>query len=251
MIDTPWLAYHQPNPRAVMRLFCFPFAGGGASAFRGWGHRFADTLEVCPVQLPGREGRLSEPPIHRMAPMVEALAQRLQGHMDRPFAFFGHSMGAAMAFALAHHLESQGAPAPRHLFVSAGSAPTLPAHDAPMHRASDAELVEELKRLGGTPPEILADPEWLELLLPLIRADFELLETYQPPEGTCVSCPVSAFGGLQDVHVRRDRLEAWRSLTSAGFTLRMVPGGHFYLQSALDPLAEAIGRDLDLVRPAH
>ncbi len=231
-----------------MRLFCFPFAGGGASAFRMWVQRLPDVFEVCPVQLPGREGRLAEPPIHRMATLVPALAEGLRAHMDRPFAFFGHSMGAAMAFALAHHLESLGAPGPRHLFVSAGSAPSH--HDgAPLHRLADAELVEELRSLGGTPPEILADPEWLELLLPLMRADFELLETYCP-QGARVRCPISAFGGLHDGRVRRDRLEAWQSLTHGAFTLRMVPGEHFYLGSAMDLLAEGMIQDLGLARPA-
>src|SRR5437763_15337105 len=170
---TPWLVSRKPNPRARVRLFCFPYAGGGDSVFRAWQKGLSEAIEVCPVQLPGRGARISEPPFTELSPLVRAAAQALAPHLDKPFAFFGHSMGALICFELARHLRKDGGPQPVHLFVSGRCGPQTPrepfAGDLP-----DSEFQEMLRRYNGTPEEVLENRELMELLLPAVRADFAL-----------------------------------------------------------------------------
>lgn len=246
---TPWLVSRKPNPRAGVRLFCFPYAGGGDSIFRAWQKSLPEAVEVCPVQLPGRGARISEPPFAELDPLVRAAAQALAPHLDKPFAFFGHSMGALVGFELARHLRSDGRPQPVHLFVSGRCSPqTLRepfAGDLP-----DSDFSEILRRSNGTPAEVLENPELMELVLPAVRADFAVCKSYvyapQPP----FSFPVTAFGGLEDPGVSRECMEGWREHTTGPFVLRMLPGDHFFLNKSTRPLLEAIAKELERdVRP--
>jgi len=239
-----WVTYRKPSPQVRLRLFCFPYAGGGVSIFRAWSDGLPADVEVCPVQLPGRGTRLMEPPFTRLSPLVQALAEALFPLLDKPFAFFGHSLGALVSFELARQLRRQYAVQPVRLFISADRAPQISYRDPPIHSLPEGEFLVELRRLNGTPREVLEDEELRQIMLPLLRADFAVYETYgyrtEPP----LNCPISAFGGLQDHRVSRGDLEAWREQTSVSFSLRMFPGDHFFLNTTQPPLLGALSQDL-------
>jgi medium-chain acyl-[acyl-carrier-protein] hydrolase len=202
-------------------------------------------VEVIPVQLPGREGRLREPPLTRVAPIVEAVARDMQPYLDRPFAFFGHSMGAVLAFELARHLRRGQGREPARLFVSGRRAPQLAEDESCSFGLPEPEFIEELRRLNGTPPEVLEHAELMQLMIPVLRSDFEVCQTYRHVPDAPLRCPVAAFGGLRDASVTREALEGWRQHTAAGFTLRMLPGDHFFLNSNRPRLLEALSDELD------
>jgi medium-chain acyl-[acyl-carrier-protein] hydrolase len=236
--------FFRPRSQAPLRLFCFPYAGAGASIYRAWSNELSAEIEVVPVQLPGRETRIRETPFTDITPMVEMLVDSLADQLRTPFAFFGHSMGALISFELAQKLRSQGAPTPDYLFVSGRRAPPLRSEAFPLHTLPDHELVERLRKLNGTPEEFFSHPELLKLWLPVIRADFAVCENYVYREAAPLDCPTTTFGGLGDVNVGRDALEAWRNHTSAAFKLRMLPGDHFFLHQCRPMLLRAITDDL-------
>jgi medium-chain acyl-[acyl-carrier-protein] hydrolase len=239
-----WLAYREVNPRARLRLFCFPYAGGGASAYRGWAAALPADVEVCPVQLPGRESRLREPAFSRPEPLIIALADALQAHLDLPFAFFGHSMGALLSFEIARELRRRGGSLPLHLFLSGRRAPQVPSREEDIHDLPEPEFVARLRELNGTPEEVLQHSELMRLLVPVLRADFAVNETYVYQPGEPLEMSISVFGGLADAEVTRDDLEGWREQTRGVFRLRMLPGDHFFLHGARDLLTESVARDL-------
>ena len=240
----PWMTRPRPNPQANLRLFCFPYAGGGASIFHAWAVNLPQEIEVCPVQLPGRENRLREPPYSWLPRLLQKLVAVLTPYLDRPFAFFGHSMGALISFELARQLRLQGLHGPVHLFVSAHRGPRQPYALPPLSKIPTPALMEELRHLGGTPDEILNDTQMMQFLLPVLRADFAICETYTYTHDAPLDCALSAFGGLQDDHVREEDLAGWREQTNGPFALRMLPGGHFFLHSAREPLLQTIGDSL-------
>jgi medium-chain acyl-[acyl-carrier-protein] hydrolase len=198
------------------------------------------TLDICPVQLPGRPARLKEPALTRLQPLVQTVAEALLPYLETPFAFFGHSMGALISFELARHLRREYSLQPAHLFVSGHRAPQIPNTDPPTYNLPEAEFLEELRKANGTPQGVLEDRELMEVFLPILRADFEVCQTYtyeiEPPLG----CPIFAFGGLQDKEETRDRLEAWREQTVSSFSIQMFPGDHFFLNAAKPLLLRTI-----------
>ena len=236
--------WERPSPRARIRLFCFPYAGGGASVFRGWGGIAPPEVHVVPVHLPGRGNRFTETPVTRSDALVELLAEELAPYMDAPFAFFGHSMGAMVAFELTRRLRALGRTLPEHLLVAGRRAPQRPSDKRPLHALPEDEFRQELRDLDGTPEEILEHPELMELFAPILRADFELCETYAFREDQPLDLPVSAFGGLEDPDVSRDDVMAWKEHTRGPFKLRMFPGGHFFLHAARQQLVHAASEDL-------
>jgi len=244
-----WLLGHRPRPAVRLRLFCLPYAGGGASVFRSWGASLPDRVEVCPIQLPGRENRLLEPPFTRLPALADTLADALHPHLDLPFAVFGHSMGSLVAFELTRTLRRRQRPLPVSLLVSGRRAPQVPDVDPPIHHLPELEFLEEIRRLNGAPEEVLGNSELMELLLPALRADFEVCETYEYRSEEPLDCPIIAFGGDEDPEVGPEELDAWRRQTSGRFELYMFPGDHFYLFSARDrfmaTLAAEVRRLLD------
>jgi medium-chain acyl-[acyl-carrier-protein] hydrolase len=242
-----WVGRPRPNPGAKLRLFCFPYAGGGASTFRTWADALPTTLEVRPIQLPGREARIREPSFTRLFPLVEAIAEALVPYLDRPFVFFGHSLGALVSFETARQLRRHVGVGPAHLVVSACGAPQTRDARPPMHDLPTPQLLEELRRFNGTPREVLEHAELMQLLLPTLRADFAVHETYTYLPERPVECPISAFGGAEDPNVDPDRLERWRDQTSASFRMRLFPGGHFFIHAAQALLLRALGQELEEV----
>lgn len=240
----PWIAFRKPRANARLRLFCFPYAGGGALIYRPWVTEVAPEIEVCPVQLPGRERRMREAAHTRMESLIDALVPALGPYLDKPFVFFGHSMGASIAFELAQRLRREGLPTPTHLVASARRAPQVIADDIKYYLLPDAEFRQRLREIEGTPEEVLDSDELMELVLPLLRADFELVDTYPPSDLPPLDCPVTVFGGLADPEVRRDELEAWCEVTTNQCRLRMFPGGHFFLHDQRNALLRAIEQHL-------
>lgn len=239
-----WIFGARPNPQARFRLFCFPYAGGGASIFRSWLNGLPTEVEVLPVQLPGRENRLKEPLFDRFTSLIEALVAALQPYFTVPCAFFGHSMGALVSFELARQLRRQHGLLPVHLFASAYRAPQTPIVGPLLHTLPEPALVKMLLQLNGTKREILENDELRQFLLPILRADFAVCETYQYVHEEPLACPITTFGGLQDTRVNRYELAAWHEQTSSRFTQRMLPGDHFFLQSTRASLLQIIAQEL-------
>jgi medium-chain acyl-[acyl-carrier-protein] hydrolase len=212
--------------------------------FHTWAAELPPEVEVCGIQLPGRESRFMEPPFTRMPPLVDTLSHALLPYLDTPFAFFGHSMGALVGFELARHIRRHHRIEPLHLFVSGCRAPHMPNPEPPLHPLPDYALIHELRRFGGIPEEALQNGELMSLLLPTLRADLALYETYMYSVEEPFRCSISAFGGLQDVKVDYNYLAAWWAQTYGSFTLRMFDGGHFFLLNARKPLLQAISQDL-------
>jgi medium-chain acyl-[acyl-carrier-protein] hydrolase len=227
----PWLYYFKPNPKASVRLFCFHYAGGSALIYRPWAQKLPANVEVVAIQLPGRATRMHEPLVTKLTDVVAPIAEALAPLLNQPFALFGHSMGALIAFEVARFLRRQGRALPAHLFVSGRSAPQLNREHAPLHNLPKDELMAELQELDGTPREVLEHPELMELVLPMLRADFSICDTYEYTVEPPLGCPITAFGGLQDFDVTRRRIEMWREQTTATFTMRMFPGNHFFIHS--------------------
>lgn len=227
-----WIQVSRPRPAARLQLICLPPAGGGASRYRNWPAHLPEEVEVVPVQLPGRENRFNEPPIESMEQLVSQLAGELAGYLTRPFVLFGHSMGALIAFELIRRLRSCGMAAV-HLFASGCRAPHLPSRSPDWHTLPDLEFIGKLEEMGGIPAELLADRQFLDVMLPTLRSDCTLSETYvyrpQPP----LNCPISAFGGLQDDEVYPEDVQGWSSHTTKVFRAHMLPGDHFFINSAL------------------
>lgn len=244
---TPWLNHFQPNPNASLRLFCFPYAGGAAYIFRDWAEHLPADVEVCPVQLPGRGARMRETPFVRVSVLVNALCHDLLPYLDKPFVFFGHSLGALISFELARKLSHDYQLEPLHLFVSGRGAPQLPDTRPDTYNLPEDEFVKELRRLNGTPAEVLDQPELLQLIIPMLRADFELCETYEHLTSAPLKCSITALGGLFDEDVPRERLEPWQEHTSASFSLKMFPGDHFFIHSAESMLLQIVTLELQAV----
>jgi surfactin synthase thioesterase subunit/glycosyltransferase involved in cell wall biosynthesis len=221
------------------RLFCFPHAGGGASQpldLSGWA--------AVPVRLPGRESRLAEAPFERMGPLVAGLAENIEPYLDRPFAFFGHSMGAAVAFELARELRRRSRPLPTTLIASGARAPQFRRHHVPPPAPSREAFLEELRRLQGIPAEVLCDPALMRAILPALEADAALYRNYVYAEGAPLSMPIRAYGGVDDPNVRREHLDGWAEQTTTSFAVRVFPGGHFYLTTAREAFLQALEGDL-------
>jgi surfactin synthase thioesterase subunit/glycosyltransferase involved in cell wall biosynthesis len=230
-----------------MRLFCFPYAGGGAASFAGWrleGAR-AGEVAVCPLRLPGRESRAAETPFARMEALIEGLAAAMESYLDRPFAFFGHSMGAAVAFELARTLRRAGRPLPRLLVASGARAPQFRRNYTPAPPPSEEQFLAELRRLQGFPPEALEDPALLRAILPALSADAALYRNYVYAEDAPLPFPIRAYGGADDPNVGPGHLEGWSEQTGAGFAVRQFPGGHFFLRERRAEVLAALAADLD------
>ncbi|MER7756988.1 alpha/beta fold hydrolase [Kitasatospora sp. NPDC097643] len=241
-----WFVRYSAAEASALRLYCFPYAGGGASTFRGWAEALPAGVDVRAVQLPGRESRVGEPALRRLDDLVDALEQAVRAEPEMPYAFFGHSMGALLAFELTRRLRRTGAPLPARLLLSAFRAPQLPSPHIRIHHLPD-EVLKTVLRKEGTPAQVLDSEELMGALLPTLRADLEVCDTYRYREEPPLAVPMTLFGGHQDVRVSRSDLERWRSQAAGPFRLVMLPGSHFFLHSSPDLLLAELSREL---RPA-
>ena len=227
-----WVVGFKEKPDTRIRLFCFPYAGGNAASYRSWQDALPTSVQVLPVQLPGRGERLSEPAFKHLPEMIQVLGPALLPYFNQPFVFFGHSMGALIVMELSRWLRRTGNPMPEQLFISGRRAPQLPSEELPSFDLTEPEFIERLRELNGTPPEVLDHPELMQLMIPLLRADFSVCETYQYQVEQPFNCPVTVFGGLEDVEIPREKLKPWHEHTTASFSLHMFPGNHFFIHAA-------------------
>ena len=241
--NTSWLILGKPRRKTRLRLFCFPYAGGGASIFRQWPDEMSEGVEVCPVQLPGRENRIAEPPFTRLSLLVDAMVKNLDSYFDLPFAFFGHSIGAKIAFELVRELRRKKGVQPVHLFVSGSRPPHIP-EPRPLHMLPEHEFVKEFRRFSGTPEAVMQSRDLMEMYLPILRADFSIDETYVYYEDNPLDCPIFAFGGSEDKETNREELDAWRQHTTGSFTLQIFQGDHFFIKSSQSLLLDSISQVL-------
>jgi medium-chain acyl-[acyl-carrier-protein] hydrolase len=241
-----WAVRWQPAPSARLRLFCLPHAGGGTIVYRPWAQRLAPGIEVVAIRLPGRETRFREPVPGRIQDLAVGVVRAITPLLDVPYALFGHSMGALVAFEACQALRRTGLPAPTRLLVSGRPAPHLPLRHAPVHAAPTAELVARLRDYQGTRSELLDDPVALSAFISVLRADLASSEMYrygaQPP----LDCPISAFGGVDDQFAPEADLAAWESHTAAGFRVQRFPGGHFFLHEITGQFLAAAAGELNL-----
>ncbi|MGD9898781.1 MAG: thioesterase II family protein [Calditrichaceae bacterium] len=235
----------KPAKNAKIKLFCLPFAGGSSAVFRSWPKHMPDTVEVCAVEIPGRGQRINEPLRGRIETLVAELSPEIKNSIDRPFAIFGHSLGAIIGFEIAHHLKINYGLKPVHLFLSGTKAPQLQSDKKLIYNLPDAEFLAEIKKLNGTPAEVFEHQDLLKLIIPILRADFKLCETYSYEARIPLDCPISVLGGLQDPHLDKKMLESWSTQTNGPFFLRMFPGDHFYLNDHQQILLSTITRDIN------
>lgn len=241
-----WVLRPAPRANPLLRLICVPYAGGGPAAFQGWSELLPDVVEPWFLRLPGREARFRETPRTEVAGLVKEAAAVLAPALAGPYALFGHSLGALLAFELARELHRSAGAEPVHLTVSARAAPHLPQRHAVVHRLPDEEFLEALdRRFQAIPPAVRDDARLRDLYLPVLRADVTLLETYEHVPAPPVSCPVTAYGGSEDPEFRAGDLEGWGRHTAAGFRLRTFPGGHFFLTAQRAALVDDLVCDLD------
>lgn len=239
-----WFITLKPNPRARLRLFCFPYAGSGAKIYHTWAEQLPSDVEVYLARLPGREGRLREVPLTRLTSLVDLINSEIRPLLNKPFAFFGHSMGAIVAFELARILRRENGLEAEHLFISGRRAPQLPRDEPITYHLPDPEFTQALRDLNGTPNAVLEHPELMNLMMPLLRADFEVCQTYSFEPQAPLTCSMTIFGGLQDRDVPRESLVAWREQTTSPCNVRMLPGDHFFLHSSQALLLRVLNREL-------
>jgi pyochelin biosynthesis protein PchC len=247
-----WIRRYKPCEASGLRLICFPHAGGAASYFFWLAQALAPHIEVLALQYPGRQDRRREKCVDNIPELVDRVGNALRGSIDGPFAFFGHSMGAVVAFEVTRRLQADSAGLPLRLFVSGRRAPSCRRTEA-IHKRGDVALIEEVRRLGGTDPRILGDEEVLAGMLSLIRTDYMAAETYVYDPGPPLECPLTVLAGDNDPHATPAEVSAWRDFSTAEVDVRVFAGGHFYLTEYKPQVAEIITSSLgcqQLPRPS-
>jgi medium-chain acyl-[acyl-carrier-protein] hydrolase len=244
----PWIVRPRPNPGATLRVFCFPYAGLGTSVFRAWPPAFPSHIELVLMQPPGRESRWGEKAFERAEDLAASATQSLLPHLTMPFVFFGHSLGAMISFEVARQLRRAGHPQPVRLFASAHRAPQLPHPHPRIHTLPDSEFIDQMcHQYGGIPQAVLDNPELVELMLPGLRADFTVFETYGYVEEPPLACPITAFGGARDRRITEREISGWGQQTEQEFRQEMFDGDHFFLQDRREQLLASIMRDLTAI----
>ncbi|NOJ96169.1 thioesterase [Corallococcus sp. CA049B] len=238
-----WFPSRKPLPEPRLRLFCLPFAGGSAAIYQPWSMALPTGVELCAVQLPGRERRLMEPAMKSLPALMDVLMPALTPLMDRPFALFGYSMGARIGLEVARTLKRQGGPKPLG-FIAAAAPP--PSHNdrEPIHTLDDPGFIAKLREYDGTPEEVLQHKELLELILPTLRADFALAWSENGKDTAPLDIPLSVYAGKGDKHVGLDTMEHWREESTADVRIRHFEGGHFFIRTHGPPVLAAVREDL-------
>ncbi len=242
----PWLPRMRSKTESKLRLFCFPYAGGATYTYSSWDSMLPHEIEVCPVELPGRAGRMREPAARSIRSLVESMSAALLPWMDRPFAFYGHSMGALISFELARELRRSHQLQPAHLFVSSCLSPHSPRRrEKVTYNLPESQFIEELRRFNGIPSEVQEhSEELLQLTMPLLRADFEACQTYEYIAEQMLECPLTVVGGSEDNGLNRGDLEEWREHTTAACTVRMVSGDHLFINTSQTWILRLLAEEL-------
>lgn len=227
-VSDAWLRQYHHVPHSPLILVCFPHAGGSATFFHPVSAALQSVLQVIAVQYPGRQERHLERPLTSITELADGAFAALRPMMDRPLAFFGHSMGATLAFEVAVRMQTELAVSPLMLFVSGRRAPSRHRNES-IHQCADEGIIAELKALNGTDPHVFHDQELLRMILPAIRSDYTAAETYRWQDGPELNCPIVVLTGDDDPKVAPDEAQAWRDHTTGPFELHAFPGGHFYL----------------------
>lgn len=239
-----WVYRSSEQADSRLRLICLPYAGGGAAVYRLWSEVMPPGIDVCRVQLPGRETRLREKPYDRLANLLDALLEVVSPLLDVPFVIFGHSMGALTGFELARAIRRETGLSPKHFFASGWRAPQIGLGTA-LHGLPDPEFVERLQaRFSGIPAGVLEDPELLELMLPILRADLAICETYQFADELPLDCPITVFGGQEDYWTSATDLAAWAGHTADELNVKMFPGDHFFINDPRQLVARQVAEVL-------
>jgi medium-chain acyl-[acyl-carrier-protein] hydrolase len=238
-----WFPFARPRPDARLRLVCFPFAGGTGSFLQRWADQIPD-VEVYAAQYPGRETRFTETPFREVRTLAEALGPVVRSLADRPLVIFGYSLGTLVAVEVTRWLLRQGGPLPLGLLVAAGTPPGRRT-SRPLYALSERDFIQALEDYGGTPPQVLAHKDLMEMLIPMLRADFEMVDTYKLTDASPLPLPVHAFSGERDPHALPPVMQGWKDFTSTpDFSLQVFPGEHFFINTAADPLREALERSM-------
>ena len=237
-----WITIFNKPAQVKNRLFCFPYAGGSAQTFKDWANLVPENTQLCAIQMPGRSSRFTEPLLQHIDPILEALEKEIKPFLDKPFVFFGHSMGAAICFELARLLQDQGLNV-SHLFVSGRSSPDRPSEREQIHDLPEPQFRDKMKELNGTPPEILEHEELMELMVPIVRADFTISETYTHHPGSKLTCPLTALGGTGDEDIPEENVASWLDFSDGPTEYHMYEGDHFFL----NPFKEDITRRISEV----
>jgi medium-chain acyl-[acyl-carrier-protein] hydrolase len=230
--------------RQSLRLFCFPYAGGDTYGFRTWQRQFPPDIDLCLVHLPGRGKRIGEQMFTRLNLLVQTIADLIMQEPQPPYAFFGHSMGALISFELARELRRRGFSAPCRLFLSGRSAPTVAGREAPIFNLPEKAFIAEVRKFNGTPEEVFDNQETRDLFLPVLRADLEMLDTYEYYSEERLPCPITVYGGLQDSDAPIRNLRGWEEQTSASCNLRTFTGDHFFIHNPNVGFVDAFRRDV-------
>lgn len=242
-VGSLWLPFGV-SPEAPFRLICLPHAGADASVYRAWAASFPAGTAACPVQLPGRGRRRTEPLLRSARRVAQQLAPEIISMVRVPYAIFGHSTGALCAFELTRELRRLGGSPPSHLFVAGRRAPQLPMTRTELSHLPVTELAAVLRQLGGTPEDVLMDPSILTLIQPLLAADFAINEAYGYYPEPRLDMPITAFAGSRDPGARPEDMARWRDETSAGWSMEVLDGGHFAIFGHATVVQQRIARDL-------
>jgi medium-chain acyl-[acyl-carrier-protein] hydrolase len=226
-----------------LRLFCFPYAGGSAATYREWSDALAAHVDLVAIEYPGRGARRRERLLTRITAIVDALLPDITSAINGPFALFGHSMGSLVIYELLRRLLMSGVQ-PACVVMSGCKPPSVREAGSNLHELPNDEFVEELRKLDGTPEEVLADAELMSIAFPILRADFEAVANYSERGNLALSCPVFAYGGMEDPNVAIEELEYWSEITGASCTIRAFPGNHFFIHTQRQMLLRVVATDM-------
>ncbi|MDF3055773.1 MAG: lgrE [Gammaproteobacteria bacterium] len=241
--------YERQQQNMSISLYCFHHAGGSASSYLPWKTDMGPDIQVCPVQLPGRGSLYNEDLIIDFGVLIERLSKIFLAENSLPFAFFGHSLGGLVAFELCHFLKRQSLPMPKHLFIS-GTNPPIFHPPSPRRPKDDESLIERLKAYEGTDEQIFKNKEFMEMVLPVFRADLMLIESYHYQSRQQLALPLTLLTGKSDEYLQHDRLSVWGLETSSDFEHYLFEGGHFYIQSRKNAVLQLIRQKLLNIPPS-
>lgn len=229
MIGSPLIYIPRPSANAKIRLVCFPYAGGGSAIYTPWIDKLPQEVELALIQLPGRGARFGQQPYQTINTMVEDVVEELGKLPPKNLFFYGHSMGARVAYEVTLMLHREKCPLPIHIVAAGSMAPRIPRKAKNSYNLTDNEFIEHLMELKGTPEEVLANRDLMELLLPTLRADFKIVETYINNSTVVIPTKLSVFAGKQDLTVELAELEPWFDVFQENDGISWFAGGHFFI----------------------